>query len=141
MSQEPTCTVQNKAGVRCTRRLRFDPEVCNTHLARRLRHGTVMAEVPIRPYTEPPGRTLLPPTPGATAVERFWNRVEKGPGCWLWTGGLLNSGYGQARLDGINMCAHRASFELTHGYRPNGRRVRQTCRNKLCVNPEHLVPW
>ena len=42
-----------------------------------------------------------------TATPRFWSKVNKGDGCWLWTGTITYNGYGKfgPRL------AHRIAFE------------------------------
>ena len=36
--------------------------------------------------------------PRKTLATRFWAKVEKGPGCWVWTGLVGSSGYGLIRL-------------------------------------------
>lgn len=29
--------------------------------------------------------------------DRFWSKVEKSDGCWLWTASVMSSGYGNRR--------------------------------------------
>lgn len=64
-------------------------------------------------------------------------------GCVIWNGQISNGGYGQVMLrhDGFNKMhsAHRASYELFVGEIPKGKIILQSCRNRLCVNPEHLT--
>lgn len=71
-----------------------------------------------------------------TPEERFWLFVDKGPGCWEWTGSLRHKGYGQF---GPGIKAHRFSYELHNGPIPEGFVVRHTCHNPRCVNPAHLL--
>lgn len=67
-------------------------------------------------------------------AERFWPKVEKTDGCWLWRGGKLKGGYGM--LGGL--LAHRIAFSLSTGDIPPGMHVLHRCDNPPCVNPAHL---
>src|SRR5687767_6158966 len=45
--------------------------------------------------------------------EKFWSRVEKSEGCWLWMGGIYKSGYGEfSYAKNVNVLAHRMAWEL-----------------------------
>ncbi|KKK98687.1 hypothetical protein LCGC14_2640280 [marine sediment metagenome] len=69
---------------------------------------------------------------------RFWERTNRGPDCWLWTG-LKANGYGQMRTpEGKQEGAHRIAYRWANGDIPNGKMVLHRCGVKLCVKPEHL---
>lgn len=75
--------------------------------------------------------------------ERFWGKVDKsaGPdGCWLWTAGCFDDGYGQFWCGSTNLRAHRYAYELINDSIPGGLLLRHSCDNRLCVNPTHLTP-
>jgi hypothetical protein len=69
---------------------------------------------------------------------KFWERVEKSEGCWTWTGGTAQSGYGVIRYDGRGQLAHRISYTLHFTPIPDGLQVDHKCHNPACVNPDHL---
>ena len=76
--------------------------------------------------------------------ERFWEKVEKpeiGDGCWEWLAGK-QKGYGTIRgeggIEGKHWGAHRLSYIWAKGEIPSGLQVGHLCRNRSCVNPEHL---
>ncbi len=76
---------------------------------------------------------------------RFRDKVlaESPHECWLWTGFISNSGYGRIGTYGEPMkvgYAHRVSWELLRGPIPEGFEVDHLCRNRWCVNPDHLEP-
>lgn len=68
----------------------------------------------------------------------FGRRLNKTDGCWLWTASRRSDGYGQVRLHGKNVAAHRFAYELEVGQIPEGKYIDHICHNRVCVNPRHL---
>jgi hypothetical protein len=73
---------------------------------------------------------------------RFWEAVEKrSSGCWEWTANLTPAGYGTLNFGGGKyIYAHRYSWELARYEIPAGLTIDHLCRNRACVNPDHLEP-
>jgi hypothetical protein len=72
-----------------------------------------------------------------TLPSRFWEKVIRTPTCWNWRGGK-GRGYGMFWWRGRAVVAHRLSYEALVGPIPDGRELDHLCRNRGCVNPEHL---
>ncbi len=72
--------------------------------------------------------------------ERFFAKVTKTDGCWLWTGSADDDGYGDFRIGRkeLREKAHRWSYRFYKGTIPEGQMVLHTCDNPPCVNPDHL---
>lgn len=70
---------------------------------------------------------------------RFWTKVNKSApnGCWEWTA-KRDNGYGRIWIKGRLFAAHRVAYELMRGQIPEGLTIDHLCRNRRCVNPEHL---
>ena len=73
-----------------------------------------------------------------TPEARFWNRVRKTDSCWIWFGRSLPAGYGLFKIKNKPILVHRFSYELHIGPIPIGKVIHHKCKNKFCVNPEHL---
>lgn len=75
-------------------------------------------------------------------VDRFAEKVAlTDSGCLEWIAGLNGSGYGTFNaLPGMSVMAHRWSYEHHCGPIPDGLILDHLCRNRACVNPDHLEP-
>lgn len=78
------------------------------------------------------------------AFDRFFEKIEVGD-CWLWTGAISDGGYGRFSMreeDGSYVLrqAHRVCWEFLVGPIPAGLQLDHVCRNRPCVNPDHLEP-
>lgn len=65
-------------------------------------------------------------------------REDNTSGCWLWVKSVGSHGYGNACINGRAGTAHRYAFEAFKGNIPDGFEVDHLCKNRRCVNPEHL---
>ena len=78
-------------------------------------------------------------------AERFWSNFQMrgADECWPWLGKLDGRGYGRIRIDkehGGSKRAHRVAYEIFVGPIPDGLTIDHLCRNRACVNPDHLEP-
>ncbi len=59
--------------------------------------------------------------------------------CWIWIRSKVTGGYGGFQVNGQNRRAHRVSYELAYGVTLTPDQfLHHICKNKDCVNPEHL---
>jgi hypothetical protein len=69
--------------------------------------------------------------------DRFWAKVQKGDGCWLWTGARNAKGYGVLQMgdaqESRTELAHRVAWSLEHGPIPKGVKILHRCDNPPCV--------
>lgn len=68
--------------------------------------------------------------------------VDEDTGCWNWGLQVDRDGYGRARRAGETSptAAHRVVYEEIRGPIPSGLDLDHLCRNRRCVNPDHLEP-
>lgn len=57
-------------------------------------------------------------------------------GCWNWARVMEKKGYGKYKKE----YAHRFMYKTIKGEIPEGLVIDHRCRNKRCVNPDHLEP-
>jgi len=75
----------------------------------------------------------------STEEARFWSYVQKTDDCWIWIG-VRSGGYGRYTFRGKLTGAHRFYYELVNGPIAEGLQIDHLCRNRACVNPDHLEP-
>lgn len=83
--------------------------------------------------------------PKLTTEERFWSKVDRSGGpdaCWPWTAGRnkpnrgATAGYGQFKVDGKSVGAHRMALILAHGpFTADKPIALHACDNPPCCNP------
>ena len=66
-------------------------------------------------------------------------KIHRTETCWLWIG-ARSSGYGRVRYNGKTRIAYRLVYELLVGPIPENLELDHLCRNRSCVNPDHLDP-
>lgn len=78
-------------------------------------------------------------------VFRSWGEREyeiEVNGCWRWRGRFDDKGYGRTsqRIGKNQIKAHVFYYVKAHGPVPEAKELDHKCRNRWCVNPEHLEP-
>lgn len=63
---------------------------------------------------------------------------EPNSGCWLYLGHIGSTGYGNKTVGGKSIGAHRFHYEQVRGPIPAGLVIDHLCRNRACVNPDHM---
>ena len=88
------------------------------------------------------GRVMRPPNlVRHIRAHDLWRLVDASGDCWEWTGCLNHYGYGQAvPAVGPREPAHRWAWRQLVGEIPAGLVLDHLCRNRTCVNPDHLEP-
>lgn len=72
-------------------------------------------------------------------LDRFAEKIDFGD-CWNWIAVVHRKGYGQFQSGRSMAQAHRWGWEQLVGPIPEGLELDHLCRNRACVNPDHLEP-
>lgn len=73
------------------------------------------------------------------ARARFDSKVlRQADGCWIWTGWRTSNGYGGFSICQRTRMAHRVAYVLAGRDLPPDLHIDHLCRNRACVNPDHL---
>ena len=72
-------------------------------------------------------------------LKPLWIQGESDEDCWNWIGSVnKRTGYGKKQFDGKTLLAHRWMYQNRVGTIPVGMVINHICRNRKCVNPQHL---
>lgn len=79
-------------------------------------------------------------------LDRFWQKVVQGDGCWGWSAATDKDGYGLLTIGAwepgtgksVMVRSHRVSWEIHNGPIPAGLWVLHRCDNPPCSNPADL---
>ena len=104
---------------------------CSLHRNRLVKYGRLHRVQPI-PLSEVARNGLT-----ASALLPYVD-VESA-GCWSWRGST-DRGYGRVSVNDRLVYAHRFVWECMRGAIPPGLQLDHLCRNRRCVNPDHLEP-
>lgn len=76
-------------------------------------------------------------------LQWFRDRTKDDGDCWLWTAGVCDRGFprftDRVKFTTRSKQARRVLWELHSGEKAGARQVTTTCKNRLCMNPEHLA--
>lgn len=78
----------------------------------------------------------------ALTLDAIKARCDMAGDCWLWTGAKIHGTPYVAVLIGgrrVNVNAQKHVLCLAGWTLPAGARVRESCRNPMCLNPAHLA--
>jgi hypothetical protein len=70
---------------------------------------------------------------------RIMNHVQEDEnGCWNWMISKGGGGYATTKINNVTVRIHRIIYEHYKGKIPPDLELDHLCRNRACINPEHL---
>ena len=98
-------------------------KLCSKHLSQKYRHGAV---------------NVYSLRKNPSHETRILARVIRSDGCWSWILGHTTEGYARTSIGGKMVLVHRWMYERERGPIPQGMECDHLCRNRGCVNPNHI---
>ncbi len=72
--------------------------------------------------------------------QKIADKIDASGDCWEWDGFVRSDGYARGFHNGRRDYVHRLIWEILVGPIPKGLDIDHLCRNRSCVNPDHLEP-
>jgi len=86
-----------------------------------------------------PGKKQPKLHPDLKTLKRLLGHVElDDSGCWIWQKYKDPDGYGQVKIAGKRLSAHRVFYSIFKRSIAEGDEVDHICENPACCNPMHL---
>ncbi len=78
------------------------------------------------------------PPPTVESLRRILSKLNLPDECWEWAGTWRSDGYSNMGIGRKNYYVHRLMFQWFKHDIPDGLVIDHLCKNKRCVNPNHL---
>jgi hypothetical protein len=84
-------------------------------------------------------KVIVKVIPSELDVAKIFKRINAREGeCWEWAGKANSGGYGVMVINYKTYIAHRLVFSIFNGSLNPSLVIDHICRNRKCVNPDHL---
>lgn len=72
-------------------------------------------------------------------ITRIRAHIRMDNGHWIWTAAIDNHRHPVIKIAGRTERTRRITWQLTHGPLPTHTRIRSSCGQARCVNPNHML--